>query len=115
MAKARKKRQNYTDEQRTHILATAAKEKLTAAQVKKKFGVTQVTYYSWRKKSGVSARRGGRTAGRVAIPAGDLAGQVRAEVQSKVRQILPAIVRTEVSAYLDTLFGARRRGRRARA
>ncbi len=109
MAKTRKKRQSYTDEQRTQILAAAQKDKLTAAQVQKKFGVTPVTYYSWRKKTGVAAHRRGR--GGAAVAVGDLPSQVRAEVQSKVRQILPAIVRGEVSAYLDTLFGSRR-GRR---
>jgi transposase-like protein len=111
MAKARKKRQNYTPQKRAEVLAAAAKEGLTAAQVQKRFGVTPVTYYSWRKKSGVAARRG-RAA--VAAPSGDLHGQVRAEVQTKVRQILPGIVRSEVSAYLDSLFGARRGRRRRR-
>ena len=34
--------------------------------------------------------------------------QVRGEVQTRVRQILPGIVRNEVSHYLDTLFGSGR-------
>ena len=81
--------------------------------MQKKFGVTPVTYYSWRKKTGVSARRGRRSGGtRVTFGGGDFGSQVRAEVQTKVRQILPGIVRTEVSSYLDTLFGGPRRGRR---
>jgi hypothetical protein len=101
MAKTRKKRTVYT---------AAQKEGLTAAQVKKKFGVTPVTYYSWRKKSGVAGRRGRRPHALVAR-GGDLGGQVRAEVQAKVRQILPDIVRGEVSSYLNQLFGAKR-GRR---
>lgn len=110
MAKTRKKRTNYTEAQRTQILAAAQKDGLTAAQVQKKFGVTPVTYYSWRKKTGATARPGRRAV--VAAASGDLHGQVRAEVQAKVRQILPAIVRGEVSAYLDSLFGARGRRRR---
>ena len=44
---------------------------------------------------------------------GDLSAQVRREVQSKVRQIMPGIVRAEVSAYLDSIFGPER-GRRRR-
>jgi transposase-like protein len=110
MAKARKKRQSYTPQKRAEVLAAAQKEGLTAAQVQKKFGVTPVTYYSWRKKSGATSRRGRRPG----AAGGDLHGQVRAEVQTKVRQILPGIVRSEVSAYLDSLFGARR-GRRRRS
>jgi len=110
MAK-RRKRHTYTAAQRTQVLSAAQKEGLTAAQVQRKFGVTPVTYYSWRKKSGVAARRGaiatriGRTA--------NLTGELRTAVQAKVRQILPEIVRGEVSHYLDELFGAKR-GRRVR-
>lgn len=70
MAKTRKKRQTYTEEKRASILAAAEKGGLTAAQVKKKYGVTPVTYYSWRKKTGVANRRGGTT--RAARRAGGL-------------------------------------------
>ena len=111
MSKSRRKRHQYTEEQRSTILAAARKDGLTALQVQKKFGVTPVTYYSWRKKTGISARRAGFTA---ALGNGtDLTGQVRAEVQTKVRQMLPGIVRHEVSAYLNEIFSARR-GRRVR-
>jgi transposase-like protein len=108
MAKVRRKRHSYTEAQRTQVLAAAQKEGLTAAQVERKFGVTAVTYYSWRKKSGVSARRGGAVK-----LSGDLGGQLRSAVQAKVRQILPEVVRGEVTAYLDQLFGSKR-GRRVR-
>jgi transposase-like protein len=111
MPKSRRKRHQYTEEQRSSILAAAKREALTALQVQKKFGVTPVTYYSWRKKTGLTARRG--TFAAVIGGSADLTGQVRAEVQTKVRQILPGIVRNEVSAYLDEIFGSRR-GRRVR-
>jgi len=119
MAKARKKRTEYTPEQREKVLAAAKAGKLTAAQVQKKFGVTPVTYYSWRKKSGVTRKRGSKrgtkaaAAAVVARPvAGNLGAQVRTEVQNKMRQIIPGIVRTEVSAYLDSIFGVKRGRRR---
>jgi transposase-like protein len=113
MAKARKKRTKYTAEQRAKVLATAKAEGLTATQVRKKFGVTPVTYYSWRKKSGVTRKRGARTAAAVmARPVtDDLGVQVRREVQNKMRQIVPGIVRAEVSAYLDSIFGVKPRRR----
>ena len=95
------------------MLAAAKAEKLTAAQVQKKFGVTPVTYYSWRKKSGVTRKRGTRAvAGPARAGSGDLTAQVRSEVQNKMRQIIPGIVRTEVSAYLDAIFGVKPRRRR---
>src|SRR5437764_15281863 len=54
---AKRARKTYTEARRTEILAAAQKENLTANDVKKKFGVTPVTYYSWRKKEGVGGRR----------------------------------------------------------
>jgi len=111
MARRSRTRKTYTSEQRKQILETASRDGLTANDVKKKYGVTPVTYYSWRKKSGVVARRGrppGRTSGR----GGDLQSQLRSEVRTKIEQILPGIVRTEVSQYMDSLFGSGRGRRR---
>lgn len=115
---AKRERKTYTEAQRKQILATAVAEKLTAEQVKKRFGVKHVTYYSWRKKAGIKGPRGRKpaafaAAARVAS-GGGLNAQVRAGVQAKVRQILPAIVREEVSSYLDALFGAGARKRTRR-
>ncbi len=113
MAKTRKKRQRYTESQRRTILAAAQRQSLTAAQVKKKFGVTPVTYYSWRKKTGLTGRRGRPALVARGARPNDLTGHVRTEVQAKVRQILPGIVRGEVSSYLNQLFATgRTRGRR---
>ena len=111
MAKNRKKRQSYTPEQRNEILDAASRDKLTAAQVKRKFGVTPVTYYSWRKKSGSTRPHGEIKAAKRVATSGAAAGselgnQLRAEVQNRVRQILPEIVRNEVNSYLNTLFSA---------
>jgi len=115
MAKARRKRKKYTDSQRNNILAAAKKEGLTAGDVKKRFGVTPVTYYSWRKKIGVAGRKTRMVLSRRA-GVGSLTTDVRAEVRSKVRQVLPNIVRSEVSSYLNPrrASGGRRR-RRQRA
>ena len=107
MARTRRKRKTYTEKQRQLILAAAQKQGLTAGQVKRKFGVTPVTYYSWRKKTGLAVRRkGGETR---AIAAAGIAVHLRSEVQARVRQILPGIVRSEVNAYLDSLFGGSKR------
>ena len=113
---ARKARKSYTPQQRAEILAAAQSENMTAVEVQKRFGVTPVTYYSWRKKQGIPGRRGRRPKGLVG-GGGDLASQVRAGVQEKVRALLPTLVREEVSSYLNSLFGSgggtrrRRRGR----
>ena len=120
---AKRTRKRYTDEQKQTILAAAASDGLTAGQVEKKFGVKPITYYSWRKKTGAVKRRGrkagtgrgpGRPAGSSGAAAGDLAGVVRGEVQTRVRAMLPEIVRGEVNSYLDALLGGSgaRRGRK---
>jgi transposase-like protein len=73
--------------------------------VQKRFGVTPVTYYSWRRKYGAGSGRAVTTTTR---GRGGIETQVRSEVQARVRQILPGIVRNEVSHYLDSLFGSSR-------
>lgn len=120
---AKRARKSYSEAQRQEILAAAQNEKLTAAQVQKRFGVRPVTYYSWRKKNGIKGPRGRRPGAAAATSSvrsggGELASQVRSGVQAKVREMLPSIVREEVSSYLNALFGAgapkARRARRAR-
>jgi len=58
MAKTRRKRTSYSNQKRTMVLEAAQKEGLTATEVQKRFGVTPVTYYSWRRKYGAGGRRG---------------------------------------------------------
>ena len=111
---AKRARKTYTEARRTEILAAAQKENLTANDVKKKFGVTPVTYYSWRKKEGLVGRRGRRPGLLALSGGGTVATQVRAGVQAKVRAVMPGIVREEVTSYLNTLFASSRRPGRPR-
>ena len=112
---AKRPRKTYTVEKRAEILAAAQQDNLTANDVKKKFGVTPVTYYSWRKKEGLVGRRGRRPSLLTQVGAGsNIAVQLRAGVQAKVRAIMPGIVREEVTTYLNALFAAHRRPGRPR-
>ena len=98
-------RKTYSPQKRAEILSAAQKENLTANDVKRKFGVTPVTYYSWRKKEGLVGRRGRRPSLLTQSGSGNqIAVQVRAGVQAKVRAVMPGIVREEVTNYLNTLF-----------
>src|SRR5258705_4886582 len=101
MAKARRKRTLYSNQKRTIVLAAAQKEGLTANEVQKRFGVTPVTYYSWRRKYGMGSRRGGAVAAQAS--GGRLEQHVRSGVQAQGRPILPGIVRHQVSSYLGTV------------
>jgi len=104
---ATRKRKKYSAEARAKILATAAAEGLTATDVKKRFGVTPVTYYSWRKKTGAAPRRAKRAGG------SGLDDQLRSQVKARIQRMIPEIIRSEVDAQLAALFGAapRKRGR----
>ena len=106
MAKASRKRKSYSPELRQEIMETATRDGLTALDVKKKFGVTPVTYYSWRKKSGAVAKRGRGPAKVVARGGSDLSSQLRIEVRAKIQEMLPGIVKSEVAMFMDGLFGA---------
>jgi transposase-like protein len=105
------RRKSYTPEQRKTILTTALRDRLTAADVRKKFGVTPVTYYSWRKKMGAARRRGTVAVAAVAAGVGGFEVQLREQVRQSIRTLLPEIVRSEVNSYLGEVF-ARRGGRR---
>lgn len=100
----RKTRRRYSDAKRQSILTAAQKDGLTALEVQKRFGVTPVTYYSWRKKSGAGRRGPGRPKGSVGPGRprldGDIASQLRSEVQRRIRELIPTIVSQELEAVL---------------
>ena len=102
----------YSDAERQKILATAQREGLTGVEVSKRFGVSTLTYYLWRKKAGTGARRRPVRSGapRQARPNGfdqDLRGAVRQQIQAT----LPAIIREEIERYLQEALGSPRRTR----
>lgn len=105
-ATTKSKRKQFTPEQRARILSEAKGQNLTGKQVEKKYKISSVTYYLWRSKTG--GRRSGVTRRRRGA-GGDLGSQVRAEVQSRVRAILPGVVHAEVTTYLDSIFSSGRR------
>ena len=89
------------------MLQIDAAEGLTGAAVAKRFGISMFTYYLWRKRAGSRGVRGVRGTKLNPVTTADesgLAGRVRAAVESKVREVLPAIVRAEVARALDRLF-----------
>lgn len=101
-------RKSYTESQRQEILAAAQKDGLTALAVQKRFGVTPVTYYSWRKKLGLKGKRGRKPAAALASSGMDIGATVRSSVRSQVQAMLPRIVQEEVERYLVRAFGTSR-------
>lgn len=103
------KGKRYTEAEKKNILASAAREKLTGAQVKKKFGISLLTFYRWR--GPVRSRRKGRAAGAAGVRLSTGNEGIRDQVRRTIQGILPGIIRSEVDAYLDGLFSGRRPGR----
>ena len=101
--------QLYSDAERQGILETARREGLTGPKAAKRFGISTLTFYTWRKRAG-SLRRPVRTKAVGALPpSGDgFADLIRDQVWAQVRKLLPEIVRAEVDAAL-TVPARRRR------
>ena len=94
----------YTPAQRAKILSTAKKEKLTGAQVRKRFGVSTLTFYRWRgpvrkRRGRVSANGQSGSGSQVDIEA------LRREVRAGIQRVLPQVIREEVSLALGQIFG----------
>lgn len=92
----------YTAAEKAKILAAAKAENLTGAQVRKRFGVSTLTFYRWRgpvrrRRRGPGRPRGSRN--RVETGAAPLREHVRAEV----KRVLPEVIRQEVAAYLKQI------------
>ena len=105
MAKAHRR---YTEQERARILTAAAREGLSGPKAAKKFGISTLTFYNWRKRAGAPR---GQVSASIQLD-GSLAGVVRAHVQAKVRELLPGIVREEVDDFVAKTLGvAHKRGR----
>jgi transposase-like protein len=103
------KRRRYSDSERARILAAVERKGLTYAQASKKFGVSEVTIWKWRRGRKPARERG---ASRTSAD-GSLAAMIRSQVSAKLAAILPDIVREEVASYLTHVFRGSR-GPRAR-
>jgi transposase-like protein len=105
-------RRRYTAAEKKNILDTATRENLTGAQVQKRFGIAQLTFYRWRgpvRGKRAAGGRPGRPAGGVNIEA------IRSEVRAGIQKVLPEVIRQEVQTYLAAILGrapGRRRGRK---
>ena len=111
MARKKTRRgKRYGPAVKQRILAAARKAGLTAVQVQKRFGVSPLTFYRWR--GPVRGRKRGRPrAGGSARVGRPKSTDLRAQVQARVREVLPAVIREEVSTYLAGILGVRGPGR----
>lgn len=98
MTKLPRRSHRHSLEERARILATAELEGLSGPKAAKKFGISTLTFYKWRKRAGspprTRANRGHQTDGSLAM-------LLRAEVRAWVASVLPDIVHEEVGVYLS--------------
>lgn len=118
-AKKSARPRRYTPAERAKILTAAKREGLSGPAAAKKFGISQLTFYTWRKKAGASKPRGGRgsraaavgaAAGRTLANALNIADVLRAEIRAQIRRLIPDVVAAELGGQTK-----RRRGRPAKA
>jgi transposase-like protein len=112
--KLRKARKIYPAKRRAAILAEAKTKGLTGNDVAKKYGISMMTYYNWRKKAGAVVGHAGKRVAATTSRSGST-GEMRRVIKERVRLVAPAILRDEVMAYLAESLGAatsRRGGRR---
>lgn len=99
----------YEPAERARMLAAAKREGLSGSAAAKKFGISQLTFYTWRKKAGTSTHgRRGRPKRTSLLDSRDLSGQLRQAVRAKVREMLPEVIEQEIGA---SLGGRASRGR----
>jgi transposase-like protein len=103
MQKKNPKARRYTAAQKRHILQVAKKEGLAGTEVKKRFGVSLLTFYRWR---GPVRRRRRIAASRMvkASPNGNQ-GPLRQQIRAGIQRILPELIREEVAAAMKALLG----------
>ena len=94
----------YTPAERAKILAAAKREGLSGPAAAKKFGISQLTFYTWRKQTGGDSR-GGKRPTRAAVGStlrrgidGQIGELVRREVRERLTKELPVIVAEEIQA-----------------
>jgi transposase-like protein len=107
-------RKGYSPAMKAKVLAAAKRDKLTGAQVAKRFGISTLTFYRWRGPvrshavtRKVDKRGPGRPKGskdRMVAGTGIGNGLVREQVRTEVRRVIPEVIRQEVEAYLRRLL-----------
>ena len=112
-AKKSTRPRRYTPAERAKILAAAKREGLSGPAAAKKFGISQLTFYTWRRKSGTGkakravGRPRGASASRGGVLSGDIGEKVRQEVRARVSEMLPAIIQSEIDNVLGVSRGRR--------
>jgi transposase-like protein len=105
------RRRRFSEAERQRILATSRREQLTGTQVARRFGISQVTYYLWRKQARPAIRQVARTVRDSGVL--DVGEEVRRQLRDRIREMVPQAIRSEINSVMNDLAGPPRRRRRA--
>jgi transposase-like protein len=94
-------RKGYSPAVKAKILTTAKKENLTGAEVKKRFGISTLTFYRWRGPVRGKKRGPGRPKGK-GLTKPQIAA-ARRKIRTQLKKLLPQIIREEVGKALKGL------------
>jgi transposase-like protein len=83
----------------------------------KRFGISALTFYTWRKKAGGERRRAperearamARQVERTVGAAMNVAEMIRREIRAEISRVTPDIIKSEVGRVFPALTGMRRR------
>ena len=101
---AKATRKQFLPAQRAAILGEARAKGLTGKQAAAKYGISMVTYYVWRKRSGLSRVVAGRGKRGQRANGDAVSFTVRSNVRAHIQKLLPTIVRQEAEAALKDLL-----------
>ncbi len=104
----RRTRRRYTDAERQQVLEAARREGLSGPKAAKRFGISTLTFYNWRKKAGLGKSRRSKGPRAPLSSADGVANLIREQVRGQIQQLLPEIIREEVDTALAGHRGTRR-------
>ena len=107
----------YPPAERAKILAAAKREGLSGPAAAKTFGISQLTFYTWRRKAGAKQARpvdhpSRKKTRRGDLLSGDIAERIRQQIRARVSELLPGIIAGEIAIALEGTAPSRRRGGR---
>ena len=96
------KTKRYSAAERARILSAAEKQGLNGVQAAKKFGISTLTYYTWKKRAAGTPRRASdrRVGSQTSLDA-----LLRSRLRHRLEQLLPVVLREEVEACVQQALG----------
>ena len=93
----------YTATERARILVAIERDGLMQIAAAKKYGVSAVTIWQWKRAAKKTRPRRARALRTNSPSGGSLDGLLRTQVRAHIERLLPQVVRDEVADYVQVL------------